>query len=317
MKLSVIIANFNKKDLLCGLLRSIQKHAKDITHEVIVVDSASTDESAQMIENNFPKARLIRLCVNRGCCPAYNEGFKIASGEYICFMHEDTVVCENAFQGLIEFLDQNPKAGYAGPANLDAQGNVIRTTNRFHTPLYNIFFSYKHFAAKFIKKNKKTRFKRFIASPRKADWMQLSCVMVKRSALAGPELFPNHMMEWWDDPFLQYKIHKSGWLGYYVPKAKIMHYKCLSAQRKRASENVAPIENLWVYSKYQYFEYFYGKIPTVIVKCNDAILFLADLVINLLKYFINSADINAKWEVNLRIGFLKCLLKIKDSPQKL
>ncbi|MBN1405015.1 MAG: glycosyltransferase family 2 protein [Candidatus Omnitrophica bacterium] len=318
MKLSIIIVNFNKKDCLRNLLDSINKNCKNITHEVIVVDNASSDKSQQMIKEYFPGVKLLAQDKNIGTCAAYNLAFEQSRGKYICLMNDDILIHENTMQVLMEFLDKNPAAGYAGPKNLDENNNVLKSANKFRNPGYDIFFSYKHLFSGFYRRLRPEKTsKEFPEVPVRVDWMAFSCLMIRRSIPEKIGLFDKDIIIWWDDPYIQLKIYRAGWLGYYVPGAKITHlYKIygLSKEKPHSGDKVSSVDLLWIYSKYAYFRKFYGIPGLSIVKCSDFFIFMIYLLANFLKLVFMRKNKTAKWETNKWLGYFKCLFGIKARP---
>jgi len=113
MKLSVIIASFNTKNLTESCLSSIYKYPPKGTFEIIVVDNASKDGSAQMIKTEFPKVKLIENNKNLGYAKANNMAVKIAKGEFILLLNSDTLVLKNSIDSLVNYLKNHPDAGVA------------------------------------------------------------------------------------------------------------------------------------------------------------------------------------------------------------
>lgn len=83
MDVSIIIVNYNTKDLTCNCLKSVFEQTEDIDFEVIVSDNGSTDGSVEMIKTEFPQVVLIENRVNLGFGAANNRGLKLAKGKYI------------------------------------------------------------------------------------------------------------------------------------------------------------------------------------------------------------------------------------------
>ncbi len=81
-KVSVVIPNWNGKELLAVCLKSLQKQSFS-NFEVLVIDNGSTDGSVHFIQDNFPKVKVIELAKNIGFAPAVNLGIKKSSGKYI------------------------------------------------------------------------------------------------------------------------------------------------------------------------------------------------------------------------------------------
>jgi GT2 family glycosyltransferase len=132
--LSVVIVNYNTRDLLRDCLRSLQ--AVTIPLEVIVVDNASSDGSAVMVADEFPDVTLLAQSENTWFCGGNNIGVVASSGELVLLLNPDTVVQPNALETLVAFMDENPD--YAGcTARMHyPDGSVQRTCSRIPTYSY-------------------------------------------------------------------------------------------------------------------------------------------------------------------------------------
>ena len=120
MKLSIIIPHYNGKELLFNCLESILNQISIQDYEIIVVDNASIDNSADKAKEKFPLINLLKSEINLGYSGGCNFGAKNANGEYIIFLNNDTVHTNNWIEELISFLDKNPQAGVAQPKILNA-----------------------------------------------------------------------------------------------------------------------------------------------------------------------------------------------------
>jgi len=117
MKLSVIIVNYNVEAYLEQCLSSVLKALHAVDGEVFVVDNQSTDGSLAMVKEKFPKVKLIANTVNVGFSRANNQAIKIAQGEYVVLLNPDTVVGEDVFKKVCQFMDQHADTGGLGVKN--------------------------------------------------------------------------------------------------------------------------------------------------------------------------------------------------------
>ena len=111
MKLSVIIVNYNVKHFIEQCLISVQKALSKVEGEVIVVDNHSLDGSVEMMQEKFPKIQLIASDKNLGFSKGNNLGIEQAKGEYILLLNPDTLVEEDTFEKVIQFMDNHNDAG--------------------------------------------------------------------------------------------------------------------------------------------------------------------------------------------------------------
>ena len=107
MQLSIIIVNWNVKDLLQKNLESIFKYTQDLDFEVIVVDNHSKDYSIAMISSKFPQVHIIANNQNLGFAKANNLGLELARGEYVLFMNPDMELTQNSFKTLYDYMENN------------------------------------------------------------------------------------------------------------------------------------------------------------------------------------------------------------------
>jgi len=100
---SIIVVNYNGKKFLEGCFGSIEKinYPKE-KYEVIMVDNSSSDDSVNYVKKNFPFVKILVLDKNYGFCKPNNEGAKIAKGEYLVFLNNDTVVTKNFLMELVK-----------------------------------------------------------------------------------------------------------------------------------------------------------------------------------------------------------------------
>ncbi len=124
--LSIIIVNWNTKDLSIACLRSIYKSTQHLlgSMEVIVVDNGSTDGSVEAIQDNYPGVEVIRLKENIGFTRATNIGLRMCNGEFVLLLNSDTVVEEGAIESMVEFMRKNAECGLLNPLFLNPDGTI-------------------------------------------------------------------------------------------------------------------------------------------------------------------------------------------------
>jgi hypothetical protein len=138
--LSIVIVGWNAKNYLELCLDSLVKAPPRRRMEVLVVDNASTDGSAEMIEAKYPWAKLIKSTENLGFAKGNNVAIRQATGRYIALVNPDVIVFPGCLDALADFLDQNPKVGNVGPRVLNPDMSMQSTCRRFPS-LWNNFCS--------------------------------------------------------------------------------------------------------------------------------------------------------------------------------
>jgi GT2 family glycosyltransferase len=136
--ISVVIVGWNAKHYLELCLESLAKAPPRRTMEVLVVDNASTDGSAEMIEAKFPWVKLIKSSENLGFAKGNNVAIRQCQGRHIALVNPDVIVFPGCLDALADFLDQNPKVGNVGPRVFNPDMTMQSTCRRFPTLWNNI-----------------------------------------------------------------------------------------------------------------------------------------------------------------------------------
>jgi len=142
-ELSICIVNWNCSDYLRGLLMSIRFASEDLAVEVIVVDNASTDSSAAMVEADFPEVQLIRNNCHEGVARANNRAAARAHGELLLFLNNDTRILPGGLTTLVHFLEHHPELSAVGPSLIAPDGNpqgCVRKALGFRALLHRVLF---------------------------------------------------------------------------------------------------------------------------------------------------------------------------------
>jgi len=130
MDLSIVIVNWNTRDMLRSCLASIPQQP-DLRMEVIVIDNASEDGSAAMVAAEFPEAKLIRNADNLGFATATNQGLRIADGRHLLLLNSDTLVHGDVLAESVRYMDARPEVGMMGCKVLNEDGSTQMTCSRF------------------------------------------------------------------------------------------------------------------------------------------------------------------------------------------
>ena len=135
MDVSVIIVNYNVRELLRQTLRSVLRAAEYVRAEIIVVDNNSVDGSTSMVRQQFSNVALIANTKNVGFAAANNQAIRQAKGRYLLILNPDTIIQEDTLETLVQFMDSTPDAGAVGCKILNSDGSFARESRRsFPTP---------------------------------------------------------------------------------------------------------------------------------------------------------------------------------------
>lgn len=130
MDVSIVIVSFNTCRILDECLDSIRRETA-CSHEVIVVDNGSRDDSCRMVREKNPDVILIENNRNAGFAAANNQGFAIARGRYFLMLNSDTVIVDGAIDRLVAFMESRPQTGICGPRNIGGDGEMQYNCDHF------------------------------------------------------------------------------------------------------------------------------------------------------------------------------------------
>ena len=234
IKLSIIIVNYNVKYFLDQCLHSVSNAIKNINSEVFVVDNNSVDGSTQMVEQKYAWVKLIKNKKNTGFSVANNQAIKIAKGEYILLLNPDTLVEEDTFDKVCNFMDNHTDAGGLGVKMIDGKGNFLPESKRgLPTPAAAF---YKIFGISKLFPKSKTFSKYHLGyldkeKIHKIDVLSGAFMLMRKSVLDKIGYLDETFFMYGEDIDLSYRIIKAGYNNYYFPETTIIHYKGESTKK--------------------------------------------------------------------------------------
>lgn len=239
IKLSIIIVSFNTKDLTIGCLRSIQKEAKNISFEVIVIDNNSTDGSADALKEikkeDYWNKRLVLIFnkTNTGYAKANNQGIKKGRGEYFLLLNSDTVVHKDALQNLLSFADKTSDAGVIGSKLLNIDGTL--QSSCFHFPtisnaIKEYWFGQKGLFEKYAPTEKKSTM---------VDAVVGAVFLITPRARKEVGILDERYWAYFEDIDYCRQTWRKGLKVYYLPTSIVTHYHGASFAK------VAPEPQRW------------------------------------------------------------------------
>ena len=130
-KLTVVIVSYNVRHYLEQCLASVRRAARNIDHDIVVVDNSSQDDTVEVLSERFSgEITLIESQHNLGFARANNIAIRQTQSQYVLLLNPDTIVAEDSLEQVVEFLDSHPKAGGAGVKMYNADGSLARESRR-------------------------------------------------------------------------------------------------------------------------------------------------------------------------------------------
>lgn len=224
--MSVILVSFNTRELTRECLAALF-HEIDagVDAEVVVVDNASRDGSADMIAAAFPRVRLVRSQINLGFGNANNLGLPHCSGRYLVLLNTDAILHSGALRRSLEHMDETPTAGLGGALLVGRDGAHQPSARMFPTPLLELF-TLSGLAARYPRHRAFGRLDRTWADPYVAtevDWVPGAFSIVRRAALDGIGLFDPRFFLYYEEVDLCRRLKQAGWEVWYWPDVVVTH----------------------------------------------------------------------------------------------
>ena len=234
MKLSVVIVNYNVEHFLEQCLLSVRKAMQAVDGEVFVVDNNSIDGSVKMVKDKFPEVKLLANNKNLGFSKANNQAIKLASGEYVLLLNPDTVVEDDTFSKVIEFMDSHPDAGGLGVKMVDGSGKFLPESKRGLPTPEAAFYKMFGISKIFPRSKRFSKYHLGYLSPdevHEVDILAGAFMLMRKSVLDKTGLLDESFFMYGEDIDLSYRIVKAGYKNYYFPETRIIHYKGESTKK--------------------------------------------------------------------------------------
>ena len=250
MDLSVVVVSFNGRDYLRRCVASVLEHTQGVSCELIVVDNASWDGSAQMVETEFPQVALIRLPVNVGFAAGCNRGIERAAGEFVLLLNPDTELAEDALSSMVAYCRQNPSVGILGPKLLNSDGSLQLSCRRFPSHLTSLF-NRRSVLTRLFPGNPISR--RYLmtdwAHDRIApvDWLSGACLMLRREMVERIGGMDEGYFMYIEDVDLCYRAHQAGYEVVYFPQVAVTHHIGRSTETMPNRSIVQWHRSMWRY----------------------------------------------------------------------
>jgi GT2 family glycosyltransferase len=272
LDLSIIILNFNTKEVLLNCLRSVYDQTNGIDFEVIVVDNASSDGSAEAAKELFPQIALKVNDTNLGFSAGNNKGIQIARGKYVVLLNSDTLLTENCFEKIVNYLDDHSEFHICSPEVTDEANNALPMRHWEDKPIDAVYrilglYSFSRDAAKMTGEG-----------PREVETIGGQCFVVRRSVFEQIGFLDETYFLYNEEDDFCRLARKSGFKVCYFPETSLIHFFGKSTHLPEIREKVI-IEtyrsDLTFYAKH------YSLFWNIALRC----LYKATFILGVIKAF--------------------------------
>lgn len=257
MDISILILNYNTRDLTLQTIRSVLQSVTEYTYEIILVDNASTDGAVDVIRSEFPVITVIANDANVGFARANNQAMQIAKGRYILLLNSDTVVQPDTLNVMVRYMDTHPDVGASGCKVVLPDGSLDRACLRgFPTPEASFYYAFGF--SKLFPGN--PRFSQYQLNhldpdqPHRIDCLVGAFMLVRREAIEQVGMLDEAFFMYGEDVDWCYRIKDAGWGISYYPLTQIIHYKGASSRRKPVKIVYEFYRAMWVFHRKHYIK---------------------------------------------------------------
>jgi N-acetylglucosaminyl-diphospho-decaprenol L-rhamnosyltransferase len=237
LQLSVVIVTFNSAADISGCIESLQTTA--IPHEIIVVDNASSDGTADLIRVQWPAVRVVDAGGNIGFARANNLGIRLASGPLVLLINPDTVVNGPAIDGLAACLGQHLGIAAVGPRIVDGQGRAELSWGAMMSPLAEVRQKLLVVGHDRGWRLASAAVEQRTAQSRDVDWVSGACLMARREDLQAIGLFDERFFLYTEDVDLCARLRAHGKRVHFLASVSIVHHRGRSGASVPAATRAA------------------------------------------------------------------------------
>ena len=221
MVLSIIVVSWNTRQDLLSCLASVMANPPAGSFEVLVIDNASADGSAEAVNIEYPAVHLIASPENLGFARANNRAAASAQGQFWLLLNPDTVVWPGALDTLVRYLDRHPQVAAVGPRLVHLDGSIQQSIERLPS-IFREWWRLLHLDWVYP-------FSRYPQSalaarqPQRVEVLSGACLLLRREAVKAIGLFDEEYFIYSEEIDLCDRLQQAGWELHWVPEAGVTH----------------------------------------------------------------------------------------------
>lgn len=222
-RVAVVVVSFEAREALLAGLGALRAHAS-LPLEIVVVDNASTDGSADAVRAAHPEALVIANPENVGFARACNQGWRASRAPHVLFLNPDAEVAPGAVEALVRLLESRPEVGAAGPRTRGTDGAIQVSTGPDLTPLAErrqrgLVLGVARREARALAEAEALH-----AREHEPQWVSGSCLIARRAALEAVSGFDERFFLYEEDADLCRRLRSEGWRVVFTPAAEVRHH---------------------------------------------------------------------------------------------
>ncbi len=280
--ISVILVSYNTIEMTKTALRHLYSSIHNLEMEVIIIDNASKDLSADVLRNEYPQITLIENKKNVGFGRANNQALPYLKSRYVLLLNTDAFVETDTIAKTVQYMDANPQCGILGVKLLGRDGELQPSCRYFPTP-WNIFLKRTGLNRIFKHTKMVDEMSWDHDSVRNCDWVPGCFYLIRKEVIDQVGLFDPRYFLYSEELDHCFAAKKAGWQVTYYPHTSVVHIGGESAKSDgEITSSGRQISSLQVESELLYFRKNYGLSAVVtnvfLVTLADSMRILIDIV---------------------------------------
>ena len=217
-----MMVSYNTRELTVQAISKLIENCS-LPLEIIVVDNASTDDTVETLRTKFPMVKVMQNQQNVGFGMANNQGFALATGDYVLLLNTDAFIMPGCIENLLEAIQSDNKIGVVGPKILNVDGTIQPSVHPFPGPLRAIL-EYWWLERLFRPGTLFGSYRKWSYS-RQADvpWLIGACMLVRKSVIDETDGFSKEFFMYAEETDWQKRISDIGWRIVFTPEAECIH----------------------------------------------------------------------------------------------
>ena len=245
-EISIVILNYNTKELTLDCLKSLKKVKGEVSFETIVCDNGSSDGSIEAIKEKYPEVRIIENGANLGFAKGNNAARRKATGNYVLFLNTDTIVYPGVLKKTWEYLQSNKDVAAVTCKLVLPDGSLDKDARRsFPTPWVSLTHLVLKLDRLFPKSFLFAKYWYGYISPditHEVDVIQGAYLLVRKPVLDSVGWFDEDYFLDGEDIDLCWKIKQKGWKIIYFPEVSIKHLKGATKGKNKSTMKKVPFK---------------------------------------------------------------------------
>jgi len=231
---SVLIVNWNTRKLLEECLNSIFETAVSVSFEVIVVDNASSDGSAQMVTEKFPRVKLLRNQENFGFARGNNQAAELASGAFFLLLNSDACLTVGALEKLLALAQKSPNAAVVGARLINSDGSFQFSYADFPN-LWREFLILSTIGRRLVRRSYPSHGAEEERGPQLVDYVNGACMLIRQKVYLEAGGLPDQYFMYAEEVDFCLTVKQASGQVWYHPEAIVLHHGAGSSHNRQTA----------------------------------------------------------------------------------